>query len=803
VLLVFDNFEHLIVEERTATAATEFMLALLQAAPSAILVMTSRLPLQLLAETVIRLRGLPTPAGAAKLEKRAAANYESIRLFVYHVQRALPDFTLSDDNLAAVVDLCRALSGMPLAIELAAALTPHFTPSELVAAIRQNLDLLVAQRRDLDVRHRQVSAVLESSWQLLTAQEQAILAQSSIFVGRFSRAAAQAVTGATVTELASLVDKSLIQQLGVGLYQLHELLRQFAADKLHSSAPEASSVADRHSAYYLNFVAGRERMLTRNQPRQAIEEIQREVDNVRQAWAWTVAHIGQLPLTAAIGNRLEASAYAFWHFYLITGLFAEGVATFQQASAGVQAALETLATPPTTEDNTRAIMHRWQQLLSKLLALEAWMYSTYGYFTKVLALAQRAIAIGAAYGDIASEVIGLLAVTQAHYHNGTPAEAQAAAERLLQLIHQVAWVNGSAEYYYDVQLNAYLYLGAIALYHDNYEQTHSQLTQALQLCQSLDKLRGEMHVRHNLANLARWQHNYAAARPEYQQALQIACELGYRRGEAAVRHELADVLRGLGDYSSALAQFALALSTSREIGDQSRENYAQIDASCLYAYLGDFAQARTLIDEALRRSEPLSMLDEKLHALLAVATLHGVAGEASETLHYATRCHQVAHEHSSRGYEGRALLYMGSAFANLGRWTEAGVAYANALALYQQLDTPPMVAEAQAGLARVALAQDDPAAALVQVEKILAILSDHTTVGLDEPFQIYLTCYHVLTANNDARNTAILQTAHELLQTYASHLPDEALRRSFLENVAVHREAQQLYESWRAAQIPA
>jgi predicted ATPase len=95
---------------------------------------------------------------------------------------------------------------------LAAALTPHFTPGELVAAIRQNLELLVSRRRDLDARHRHFSAVLESSWQLLSAHEQVILTQSSIFVGRFSRAAAQAVTGATVSELASLVDKSLIQQ---------------------------------------------------------------------------------------------------------------------------------------------------------------------------------------------------------------------------------------------------------------------------------------------------------------------------------------------------------------------------------------------------------------------------------------------------------------------------------------------------------------------------------------------------------------------------------------------------------------
>ena len=247
LLLVFDSFEHLLLEESTAAAATEFVLALLHAAPEATVLATSRLPLHLLAESVIRLEGLPVPNGSApKVDERDAANYESVRLFLYHAQRTLPDFVLSDENLPAVIELCRALGGMPLAIELAAALIPHFTPSELVAAIGQDLTLLVSARRDLDVRHRQLSVVLQSSWQLLSASEQQVLAQSAIFMGRFSRAAAQAVTGATVSDLASLVDKSLLQQPEVGVYQLHHLLRQFAADKLHTTPQEATAVADRH-----------------------------------------------------------------------------------------------------------------------------------------------------------------------------------------------------------------------------------------------------------------------------------------------------------------------------------------------------------------------------------------------------------------------------------------------------------------------------------------------------------------------------------------------------------------------------
>ncbi|MBX3010128.1 MAG: tetratricopeptide repeat protein [Caldilineaceae bacterium] len=799
VLLVFDSFEHLLVESKVAAAASTFILDLLQAAPGLALVITSRLPLQLLSETVLRLEGLGVPPGhlptlAPPLHQGDTAHDGSVQLFAYHAQRALPAFTLHDQNLSAVIELCRALSGMPLAIELAAALTPHFTPDELVVAIRQNLDLLVSPRRDLEARHRQLSAVLASSWQLLAPREQTILAQSSIFVGRFSRAAVQAVTGASVSELASLVDKALIQQAGVGIYQLHDLLRQFAAEKLslitHEDEPNSDLLqvaANRHSAFYLNFVAVRERMLTRHQPRQAVAEIQQEVDNVRQAWSWAITHTTRASTVAAICAHLEASAYALWHFYLIVGLYQEGVAAFRQAHRGVQAALNAFPEAATPS---------WQRLLSKLLALEAYMLSTHGNYTEAPPIAQQAIAIGQAWGGHEGEIIGLLAIAQAHYHNGAPQQAEAAATEIVVRVPQLVWDGEPAESYYDVQFMAHLYRGVIAIHHDR-TRAKAEIAQALHLCQSMGKLRGAMHARLNLANLERYQQHYGAARQGYQQALQLACELGYRRGEAITRFELADVMRGQGEYALALEQFTQALTLLREIGESFHENYAEADLARLYAYLGDFARARALVDEALLRSEDFTMLDAKLDTLLTAALLHQLTGAASAALPYTIRAQQLAITHRNRRYEGWALLYMGHALEGLARWREAKHAYANALQLYEQLDIQPTVAEAQAGLARTALALGDQAEALTWVEKILAILANSPTVGLDEPFPIYLTCYHGLAANHPVRARALLQQGYDLLQQYAERIPDQTLRYSFLEKVVAHRDLKQLYQNIR------
>ena len=142
---------------------------------------------------------------------------------------------------------------------------------------------------------------------------------------------------------------------------------------------------------------------------------------------------------------------------------------------------------------------------------------------------------------------------------------------------------------------------------------------------------------------------------------------------------------------------------------------------------------------------------------------------------------------------GIAAIYYGYALEALNEWQRARAAYASAFDRFQQLALVPMLAEAHAGLARVALATNDLATAQHQVEAILLQLADNKYVGLDEPFALYLTCYRVLAALQDGRAGAILQQGYRLLHQYAAKLGDQELCRCFLENVAIHRELQQLY----------
>lgn len=138
--------------------------------------------------------------------------------------------------------------------------------------------------------------------------------------------------------------------------------------------------------------------------------------------------------------------------------------------------------------------------------------------------------------------------------------------------------------------------------------------------------------------------------------------------------------------------------------------------------------------------------------------------------------------------QANALVILGSVQVSLNRLEDAAAAFAQALAFYTELDQAHATVDARAGLAQVALAQDQLGLALAQVEAVLAVLADRPLGDLAEPFSAYLTCYRVLKANGDPRAAGVLETAQRLLHEYADTITDDTLRKSFLENVVVHRE---------------
>jgi predicted ATPase len=215
---------------------------------------------------------------------------------------------------------------MPLALELAAAWVRTLSPEEIAQEIEGGIDFLAAYVRDLPERHRSMRAVFDHSWRLLSADEQSVLARLSVFRGGFQREAAEAIAGASLVVLSALIAKSFVRRAPGGRYELHELVHQYASERLHENLEEEATARDRHRDYFLTWLGQCEIGLTSSRQRETIAEITLDLDNMRLAWE-RAAEQHQLA-------RLQQVAFPMFWFYELRNLLAEGESTFRQAVQG-------------------------------------------------------------------------------------------------------------------------------------------------------------------------------------------------------------------------------------------------------------------------------------------------------------------------------------------------------------------------------------------------------------------------------------------------------------------------------------
>jgi tetratricopeptide (TPR) repeat protein len=172
-------------------------------------------------------------------------------------------------------------------------------------------------------------------------------------------------------------------------------------------------------------------------------------------------------------------------------------------------------------------------------------------------------------------------------------------------------------------------------------------------------------------------------------------------------------------------------------------------------------------------------------------------GDNETARQYARQALEIAREEGERRAQAYVPICLGHALAGLGRLDEAQDAYRQGLELLREFGHWDRAADGLAGLARIALAQDHLPEAQACVEEILSYLETGNLDRLFEPFRVYLTCYRVLRAADDPRAGGVLETAHRLLQERAAKISDEEERRSYLENVAAHREIVSAYAGER------
>nr|MBP7693015.1 tetratricopeptide repeat protein [Anaerolineales bacterium] len=336
--------------------------------------------------------------------------------------------------------------------------------------------------------------------------------------------------------------------------------------------------------------------------------------------------------------------------------------------------------------------------------------------------------------------------------------------------------------------------GKVLIRQGEFAEAGAPLQRGLALARAQYDHAAEARSLYHLGLLELWQNHHAAAAEQARAAASRFQVLGHRQGEADALGLLGIIYQELGDSQAARDEFQAVLTVFRTTGDRRGETIALSNLGTVYCDLGDFAAARAYHEQALALRRMIAdRWGEAVSQVNLALTYHNLTDHAAARA-AAEQALLIQREIGDRRGLGYSLTYLGHALAGLGEWAAAAQAYSEARQIREELGQTGLSQDDRAGLARVALARQAPAQARAETDAILAWIDEHGLAGIEYPLQVLYTCYTVLAAGPDAaaeaRARAVLDQAYTTLQTQANAIRDPVLRRTFLENVAVHRAIQ-------------
>ena len=364
MLLLLDNFEQVM-------AAADGVADLLQECSELKVLLTSREALRVRGEHLLAVPPL--------------ADDEAVRLFVERAREARPGFALTDENAAAVAEICARLDGLPLAIELAAARVRLFSPQDLSDRLRSRLELLGRGPRDLPARQQTLRGTIEWSYELLDDEERALFQVLSVFSPTRVEAV-EAVVGQTealedidvVDRLTSLVDKSLVQSAeGAGAQRLSMLqtIREYAAERLQEEPELEGATREAHAAYFSEFARDRRDRLYGPEREDTLADLELELGNLLTAWRHGVA--------ARDLEQLEKLLDGLWVLHDARGWYHGAVELTTDL-------LDVLSAVPSTPERAEAEITLRTSLARGILATRGYTEEAEEAFTAALALSEEA-----------------------------------------------------------------------------------------------------------------------------------------------------------------------------------------------------------------------------------------------------------------------------------------------------------------------------------------------------------------------------------------------------------------------------
>ncbi|MEM7344640.1 MAG: tetratricopeptide repeat protein [Chloroflexota bacterium] len=616
MLLVLDNFEHLL-------AAVDVVLDILQNTTNLKILTVSRQRLNVKGEWLFKVDGLSYP-DADDIEN--AENYSAVRLFVQSARRVQPSFTLSPSDIPFVVKICQLVAGLPLALELAAAWRRVLSCQEIAEEIEQDIDFLATSLHDIPERHRSLRVVFDYSWNLLSAEEQRIFRELSVFRGSFDRIAAGQVVGADLGTLAMLTDVSLLRrykssqpQAGVR-YGIHDLLYHYASEKLDESDEDAVTLQEKHANYYVALLQRREPDLKGMTQREALDELDSEIENIRTAWNWLVDQ----ERISDLGQALES----LFLFYEMRSLFQEGEQLFGKAVQLLRRC---------TLDKSTSIV------LGQLLARQGWFSFLLDKHHQAQTLMQEGLALLQRHDAYQQTIFCLNYLGAMSLHLGSYERTKTLCYESLAICRETNDAFGAA-----IALNI---LGEATYLLGDYDEARQRCEESL----SLNSNRwGMAFTFEYLGQITYAEADYLEAKHLFQQSLDICQEMGDQRGIAMSLTYLGDTARALGEYNEAHALYQEGLRVFQAIGSQMGIAQSLTHLGYVAWATGDNDKAKQTFAEALQVAMEIQALPKALDALAGIAAVfarHEDSAEAFQLLLF-VRDHASTTQESKDRIEG-------------------------------------------------------------------------------------------------------------------------------------------------------
>lgn len=575
-LIGIDNWEHVL-------GAAPQLAELLSACPRLCVIATSREALRLPGEVEYPVRALSVPI-CDEQHPLNAVQAEAVQLFIARGQAIRPDFAVEAGNALVIGEICALLDGLPLAIELAAALLRLFAPQALLARLKSvpdlagrspTMQLVVGGPRDLPVRQQTLRGAIHWSYNLLDIAEQRLFCWQAVFAGGCDLEAAEAVCGERVASsrpmldsLLALVDKNLLQveQVdGEPRFWMLRTIREYTQELLESGI-ESSEVHQRHAQHYLEMVERAVPELKGPSHAQWLERFDREHDNLRAALSWSLEH-GQVEIACRIAGEL-------WRYWVVRG-------HSQEADRWLR---RILAAPGDVPLPLRA------KVLNGAGAV-AWtlgdLERARTYHTECLALRMHmedGPGIAASYHNLAIAAHDQSDIETAEmYFRKSIAQYQDLSDH---------W--GVAD--------GLLQLGNIMRKRKMFDEARSHLERGCAILAELGDRQGVGGACYLLGELADDQGDYEQARRYFTESKEIAAELGYVWGVALADHELGRIALDMNDFRQAATLLEASLRRKHELGNKLGVAHSLEMLACLAAAQRDLRRAGRLwgAAEALR-----------------------------------------------------------------------------------------------------------------------------------------------------------------------------------------------------------